>query len=154
VGAKALVSEKTLELNIASEVLTIVRQISGCNGAFWTGVKQLQELTNGIDELLANVPKGVHLALQFKAPRPLPKNGYLYHFTFNDKQHGNLVRLASSRPRAAALSLRLHRGTVVGGEQGCGTSYLAAAASSVAGFDRVFVMCLPHSNPSARPMAR
>ena len=51
-GAKVLVSETTLELNIASEVLTTVRQIPGCNGAFWIGMKQLQELTNGIDELL------------------------------------------------------------------------------------------------------
>ena len=41
VGAKVLVSEKTLEVNIASEVLTTVRQIPGCNGTFWIGMKQL-----------------------------------------------------------------------------------------------------------------
>ncbi len=33
-------------------------------------MKQQQEARNGIDDLLANVPKGRHLALQFKAPRP------------------------------------------------------------------------------------
>jgi hypothetical protein len=46
--------------------------------------------------------------------------------------------------RATALSLRLHRGTLVVGEQGCGKSFIAAAASYLAGFERVLVMAPPH----------
>jgi len=63
-----IVSEKTLELNIGAEILQLIRQKHGCHCAFWIGMKQDQEAGNGIDELISNVPSGMHLALQFKAP--------------------------------------------------------------------------------------
>lgn len=94
------VSEKTLELNICAEVLYVIRQIPGCHGAFWIGMKQQQEARLGIDELIRNIPAGMHLALQFKAPRSEPRDQIPYRFTINDKQNNNLLRLASSRPEA------------------------------------------------------
>jgi hypothetical protein len=94
------VSEKTLELNICAEVLQLIRQMPGCSRAFWIGMKQDQEAKLGIDELIHNLPAGMHLALQFKAPRSEPRDQIPYRFTINDKQNGNLLRLAGHRPNA------------------------------------------------------
>jgi hypothetical protein len=95
-----IVSEKTLELNIGAEILQLIRQKHGCHCAFWIGMKQDQEAGNGIDELISNVPSGMHLALQFKAPRSLPRNATPYRFTINDRQNNNLLRLATIRQNA------------------------------------------------------
>lgn len=46
--------------------------------------------------------------------------------------------------RATAFSLRLHSGTSVVGEMGCGKSLVAAAAAYLAGYRRVLVVCPPH----------
>jgi hypothetical protein len=92
------VSEKTLELNVCAEVLQKIRSYPGCKKAFWIGMKQNQETKNGIDELIANVPSGMHLALQFKAPWSEYQTPY--RFTINDKQKNNLLRLAHNRPKA------------------------------------------------------
>ena len=46
--------------------------------------------------------------------------------------------------RGAALSLRASRGTTVVGEMGTGKTFIAAAASHMAGFRRVLVLCPPH----------
>jgi len=94
------VSEKTLELNIGAEVLQLIRQFQGCGGAFWIGMKQDQEARLGIDELIYNLPAGMHFALQFKAPRSEPPNRIPYRFTINDRQNNNLLRLAIMRPDA------------------------------------------------------
>lgn len=94
--SKRIVSEKTLELNISSELLGLIRKKSGCKKAFWIGMKQKQEARNGIDELIANVPKGRHLALQFKSPRQNPKNGPGYYLSINDNQNNNLLRLSKN----------------------------------------------------------
>ncbi len=94
------VSEKTLELNICAEILASIRLLSGCSGAFWIGMKQQQEARNGIDELIQNVPNGMHLALQFKAPRSEPRDQLPYRYTINDRQNNNLLRLANRRPNA------------------------------------------------------
>ncbi|APV44464.1 hypothetical protein Dform_01130 [Dehalogenimonas formicexedens] len=94
------VSEKTLELNISAEILQMVRSWPGCACAFWVGMKQDQEAKNGIDELIQNVPRGFHLALQFKAPKATPPNQIPYRYTINDRQNGNLLRLAINRPNA------------------------------------------------------
>jgi hypothetical protein len=97
---KRQVSEKTLELNIAAELLGAIRGLPNCGGAFWIGMKQDQEAKLGIDELIHNVPHGYHLALQFKSPKPTPKDATPYRFTINDRQNNNLLRLAQSRPDA------------------------------------------------------
>ncbi|RJQ07870.1 MAG: hypothetical protein C4558_09095 [Dehalococcoidia bacterium] len=46
--------------------------------------------------------------------------------------------------RAAAVSLRQHRGTNVVGEMGTGKTMIGASAAYVAGFRRVLVLCPPH----------
>jgi hypothetical protein len=46
--------------------------------------------------------------------------------------------------RATALSLQRHRGTNVVGEMGTGKTTIAAAATYLAGFRRVLVLCPPH----------
>ena len=46
--------------------------------------------------------------------------------------------------RAAALSLRTHRGTTVVGEMGTGKTFIASAAAHMAGFRRVLVLVPPH----------
>jgi len=97
---RVIVSEKTLEVNVCSDLLGQIRRLPGCSRAFWMGMKQKQEALNGIDELIMNVPAGVHLALQFKAPRPTPPDGYPFYFTINERQHGHLHRLAMTRPQA------------------------------------------------------
>ncbi len=88
------VSEKTLELNIAAELLQVIRALPGCERAFWIGLKQDQEARWGMDELIRNVPRGYHLALQFKAPKALPLDALPYSFTINDRQNRSLLRLA------------------------------------------------------------
>ena len=94
------VSEKTLGLNICAEVLQLIRRMPGCRQAFWIGMKQQQEAKLGIDELVSNMPNGLHLALQFKAPRSEPRDQVPYRFTINDRQNSSLLRLAGSRPDA------------------------------------------------------
>lgn len=94
------VSEKTLELNICAEILTEIRSYQGCDKAFWIGMKQQQEARNGLDELISNLPAGLHLAVQFKAPRSEPRDQIPYRFTINDRQNANLLRLANKRPEA------------------------------------------------------
>ena len=46
--------------------------------------------------------------------------------------------------KAAALSLRTHRGTTVVGEMGTGKTFIATAAAHMAGFRRVLVLVPPH----------
>lgn len=94
------VSEKTLELNITTEIINLFRSLPNCKKAIWMGMKQKQEARIGIDELILNVPKGVHLALQFKSPRGKPKDGPDYKFSINDNQNNNLLRLARNKPES------------------------------------------------------
>lgn len=92
------VSEKTLELNVCAELLYFIRSLPGCQRAFWIGMKQDQEVRNGIDELMSNMPMGMHLALQFKAPWGTRPDQTPYRFTINDRQNRNLLRLSSNKP--------------------------------------------------------
>jgi hypothetical protein len=64
------------------------------------GMTQQHEARNGLDELLRNMPRGRHLALQFKAPRPTHPDSEPYRFSINDRQHGHLERLSRLHPRA------------------------------------------------------
>jgi hypothetical protein len=97
---RKLVSEKTLELNVSAEILTWVRGWPGGADAFWIGMKQYQEAAHGLDELLADMPNGVHLALQFKSPRARPRDSEPYRYALNDRQNRRLVALAQRRPTA------------------------------------------------------
>ena len=72
---RLVISEKTLELNVTAELLGVIRQMPGCQSAYWIGMKQQQEARLGTDEVLANLPVGSYLALQFKAPARNPPAG-------------------------------------------------------------------------------
>lgn len=109
---KKVVSEKTLEVNLCAEILHAVRKMPGCAKAFWIGMKQQQEATNGIDDLIASLPKGVHLALQFKAPSADPRDTTPYRFAINEGQRERLARLATRRPKAVHYVLP-HLNTLV-----------------------------------------
>jgi hypothetical protein len=98
---RLLVSEKTLELNVAAEILTLVRRRPGCEGAFWIGLTQRQERRFGFDERLSNVAPGLHMALQFKAPARERAPTGAYRFTLRHGQHAALLRLAAFRRSAA-----------------------------------------------------
>lgn len=98
--SRVIVSEKTLELNVAAEIVQTIRGAPGCEAAFWIGMKQHQKALNGIDEVLSNLPSAKHLALQFKAPRARPPDTAPYVFAINEHQHSPLCRLAASRPNA------------------------------------------------------
>ncbi len=78
----------------------MVRTLYNCQKVFLFGMTQYQESQNGIDELITNLPKGRHLAFQFKAPRPRPANQLPYRYSINDRQNSNLLRLANNRPDA------------------------------------------------------
>ena len=97
---RKLVSEKTLELNIAAAILGLIRSHwPGCQAAFWLGMKQYQEARNGIDELMSNMPRGRHLALQFKAPSSRQLDTEPYEYGLGEDQMARLLRLAMTRPR-------------------------------------------------------
>jgi len=55
--------------------------------------------------LIFNVPQGMHLALQFKAARPHPKDGNpFFQFRISELQHSvYLLRLAKLRPALCLL---------------------------------------------------
>ena len=46
--------------------------------------------------------------------------------------------------RAAIISLKAHQGTIIIGEMGTGKTFVGAAATYAAGFDRILVLCPPH----------
>lgn len=94
--ARKVVSEKTLELNIAGSILERIRtNWAGCSSAFWLGMKQYQEAKNGIDELLQNMPSSRHLALQFKSPWATRINSAPYKYGMGEDQHARLSSLAT-----------------------------------------------------------
>jgi hypothetical protein len=89
------VSEKTLELNVCTELLNAIREWSGCERAFWLGMKQFEEASSGLDELLANLPPGRFLGLQFKSPYPSRPDINPYRYSLNELQQSNLMSLSS-----------------------------------------------------------
>ena len=94
------VSEKSLELNVCSEMLQYIRAWPGCQRALWLGLTQRQERRTGLDELIRNVGPGSSLMLQFKAPWPNSDVDDLYKFSINERQHETLEQLADLYPEA------------------------------------------------------
>jgi len=107
------ISEKTLELNVCAELLPLIRSIPGCSRTFWFGMKQDQEARNGIDELIANVPRAMHIMLQFKSPNAKPRGGNRLVYSLNERQHDNLLRTAQPRPQGVFYVLP-HLNTMMG----------------------------------------
>ena len=94
------VSEKSLELNVCSELLQHIRSWPGCKGALWFGLTQAQERNEGIDERIRNAGPGVSVMLQFKAPWATSLVDSLYKFSVNEQQHEALEDLSGKNPNA------------------------------------------------------
>ena len=95
---KLLVSEKTLELNVTSAILQAIRKVPGAERAIWIGFTQAQEDRYGLDERLSNLPNGMYLALQFKAPARRSPDRAPYGFAIGMQQNAKLLQLAQRRP--------------------------------------------------------
>lgn len=91
---KKEVSEKTLEINLCGEIISVLRTRWNTPAAFWMGMKQDQEFETGIDSLLKNSP-GRHLLLQFKSPHA---SGTGTSFSISDRQNDCLLRAALVHP--------------------------------------------------------
>jgi hypothetical protein len=86
------VSEKTLELNLAAEILPRLRASPRLSRAYLIGMTQAQERLSGVDASLASDLVVVG-AIQFKAPHA-PTKRPEYRFTLPGRQLGCLQRLA------------------------------------------------------------
>jgi hypothetical protein len=86
------VSEKTLELNLAAEILRRLRASPRLSRAYLIGMTQAQERLSGVDASLASDLVVVG-AIQFKAPHA-PTKRPEYRFTLPGRQLGCLQRLA------------------------------------------------------------
>ena len=92
---KKEVSEKSLELNVCTEMLQSIRANQNYQNALWVGLTQRQEREQGLDEKIRNAP-GLALLLQFKSPWATYYGDDLYKFSINKRQHKTLERLGSS----------------------------------------------------------
>ena len=93
------VSEKSLELNLAAEVLSALRGRPGMQRAYLRGLTQREERQEGAD-FCADLPSGARLlALQFKAPKGISEQ-LPYRYTLVRYQHEALFTLAQTSPGA------------------------------------------------------
>ncbi len=89
---KKEVSEKSLELNVCTEMLQSLRTYPPYQKATWVGLTQREERQEGLDAKIQNAP-GVALMLQFKSPWVSSQVDRVYEFSINKKQHEALERL-------------------------------------------------------------
>ena len=94
---KKEVSEKSLELNVCTEMLQGIRAYPAYQKASWVGLTQREEREEGLDAKIQNAP-GVALMLQFKSPWATSNVDWVYKFSINRTQHEALERLG--RPDA------------------------------------------------------
>lgn len=94
------VSEKSLELNVCTELLQYIRSWPDCDKALWFGLTQAQERQEGIDARIRNAGPGVAIMLQFKAPWATSVVDSLYKFSVNERQHEALEDLAGRNSNA------------------------------------------------------
>ena len=94
------VSEKSLELNVCTELLQYIRSWPDCDKALWFGLTQAQERQEGIDARIRNAGPGVAIMLQFKAPWVTSVVDSLYKFSVNEQQHEALENLAGGNSNA------------------------------------------------------
>lgn len=94
------VSEKSLELNIGSELLNVMRWRWRMPKAYLRGLTQGEEHREGVD-FFAELPSSTRvLAFQFKAPKgQREKDATPYRFRIQRNQHDKLSVLASGSPQ-------------------------------------------------------
>ena len=93
---KREVSEKSLELNVCSEMLQALRGHAGYRKALWIGLTQREERQQGLDVRVRNTA-GLALMLQFKSPWATYYGDVLYKFSINKRQHEALEQLGSPK---------------------------------------------------------
>lgn len=98
---RKVVNEKTLELNVCAELLTLVRRNSP--SAYWYGMSNWQEDELGVDEFIRS-SRGRLTYLQFKSPHRLRQQG-LSVFGLNSEQFKNLSKLSRNRPHSTYYAL-------------------------------------------------
>jgi len=89
------VSEKSLELNLAAELLASLRKRPGMRKAYLRGLTQEEENQEGVDFFVQLNPANRLFAFQFKAPRG-KTDSTPYRYTLLRYQHEPLVDLATS----------------------------------------------------------
>ena len=89
------VSEKSLELNLAAELLPLLRKRPGMRKAYLRGLTQEEENQEGVDFFVQLNPASRLFAFQFKAPRGKTESTP-YRYTLLRYQHEPLVDLAKS----------------------------------------------------------
>ena len=94
------VSEKSLELNVGTEVLNLMRWAWGRPKTYLRGLTQLEEKRQGVDFFAELDPASRLFAFQFKAPKGR-LDGYPYRYTLVREQHAVLYKLARRFPGSA-----------------------------------------------------
>jgi len=82
-----------LELNLATEILNLLRNQWGFPKAYLRGLTQREEKQEGVDFFAQLNPKTRLFAFQFKAPRGMSE-ATTYRFSLNRDQHDALFALA------------------------------------------------------------
>ena len=100
------VSEKSLELNVCSEMLQCLRGYPDYRKALWVGLTQREERQQGLDARIRNAGD-LALMLQFKSPWPTNYGDDIYKFSINKRQHKALERLGY--PEAVFYVFPLYR---------------------------------------------
>ena len=98
------VSEKSLELNVCSEMLQCLRGYPDYRKALWVGLTQREERQQGLDARIRNAGD-LALMLQFKSPWATYYGDNLYKFSINKKQHE--ASEATWEPRGRVLRLSI-----------------------------------------------
>jgi hypothetical protein len=93
------ISEKSLELNVGSEVLNLMRGPWGMPKAYLRGLTQREERQQGVDFFVQLNPSTRIFAFQFKAPKG-SYDGTPYRYTLVREQHDLLHTLAQGFPNA------------------------------------------------------
>ena len=91
------VSEKSLELNIGAELLTLLRSGWGLQKAYLRGLTQEEENREGVDFFVQLDPATRLFAFQFKAPKGKYESTP-YRYTLARDQHELLFDLAGTTP--------------------------------------------------------
>jgi hypothetical protein len=89
------VSEKSLELNLGAEILSILRNAWRMPKAYLRGLTQREEKAEGVDFFAQLIPSACLLAFQFKAPRGRTEVTP-YRYTLVSEQHDLLFSLAQT----------------------------------------------------------
>ena len=93
------VSEKSLELNLGAELLTVFRRRWHMPKAYLRGLTQREESQEGVDFFAQLDPATRLFAFQFKAPRGT-SDACPYRFMLIREQHDLLYDLAQSAPNS------------------------------------------------------